>query len=277
MPEKDWLKVARESVTRPLEMPSGRKFLVYGRNKKGKTTFSLSGGVENTLVIDPERGTAPMKRLNPYVWPVNKWEDMNDAYHALRTGKLSPKTLGLGAETKPFSIVSVDGLTRINNMALKYVQKLEEAKNLDRIPGMVDRRYYNKSGELMKDMLLMFHNLPQTVIYTAQERMVTGDFGDEDQDEESTFFVADVPNAVRGAANSIVDVIGRLYVVKAEFRKKGTDETVEKNQRRMFIGVSPKYDTGYRSDFELPDVIKAPTVPKLINLLETGSEKVLVA
>ncbi len=271
MAEKDYLKIARESMVRPATQPSNRKLLVYARNKKGKTTFGLSGGIEETIVLDPEEGTSPMKRLNPYVWPIREWKDVDAAYWAIRTGKLSPASLGMGTSTKPFSIVLVDSLTRMNNMALKFVMKIREDRNLDQIPGMVDRRDYGKSGELMKDMLLKFHTLPMTVIYTAQERQISGDFGDEDQDDESTFFVPDVPNAVRGAANSIVDVIGRLYVAEAEFKVKGTDETVTKKQRRLFIGVSPKYDTGYRSDFELPDVVKSPTVPKLISLMETGA------
>ena len=81
---------------------------------------------------------------------------------------------------------------------------------------------------------------------------------------ESTL-VPDLPKGVRGAINGLVDVIGRLYVVQTE-DKEG--KTVA--QRRLWIGPSAKYDTGYRSDFVLPDVIKNPTVPKLVKLMAKG-------
>lgn len=270
MPEKDYMKLARDAVVRPQDSDGFRRILAYGRNKKGKTYFSVSAGIEQTLVLDPEGGTDPMKRLNPYVWPIRKWEDIDTAYHALRTGRLSPKALGKGESTEPFTWVSVDGLTKMNNMALRFVMSKAEEANLDRKPGMVDRRDYGKSGELMKGMLLNFNNLRMGVVYTAQERMMTADAGDSDEDDESTFFVPDLPAAVRSSVNAIVDVIGRLYVVKAEFKIKGSEETIERNQRRLYIGLNPRYDTGFRSDYDLPDYVKSPTIPKLVKLMEEG-------
>lgn len=263
--QKDYMAIARKKVVRPAEQESLPKLLIYGRNKKGKSTFSLSAGVENTLLIDPERGTEPMKTKNPYVWPITTWEDIHDAYGALRTGELSPKSLGQGKSDKPFSWVAVDGTTKLNNMALRYIMKRAEEADLDRRPGMVDRRDYNKSGELMKDMLNNFFTLPMGVVYTAQERMMSMDSGDSDEDEETTFFVPDLPAGVRGSLNSIVDCIARIYVVRVELKKGGL-----KAQRRLQIGVHERYDTGYRSDFVLPDVIKNPTIPKLVSLMHTG-------
>ncbi len=40
-------KIAASKITRPSQIKRYPKFLVYGRNKKGKTTFSLSGGIEH--------------------------------------------------------------------------------------------------------------------------------------------------------------------------------------------------------------------------------------
>lgn len=261
---KDYLAIAQKKVQRPSKIKHHPKILIYSRNKKGKTTFALSAGVEKTIVLDPEKGTDPMKAKDPYVWPIEKWEDLQDAYGALRTGELSPKALGQGDSDEPFEYVSVDGLTKMNNMALRYIMRVAEERDLDRRPGMVDRRDYNKSGELMKDMLNNFHSLKMGVIYTAQERMMIADSGDSDEDEESTFFVPDLPAGVRGAVNSIVDVIARLYVVRVE-TKSGT-----RAQRRLQIGPHERYDTGYRSDYVLPDMIKNPTVPKLVNLMIEG-------
>ena len=264
--EKDYAAIAAKAMQRPANIKRMPRFLVYSRNKKGKTTFSLSAGVGVTLVLDPEQGTDEMKTKNPHVWPINQWTDIDDAYEFLRNvNKCQDKDceFGFGHE---FKWVSVDGLTKMNNMALKYVMKLQEERSLDRIPGMVQQKDYGKSGELMKDLLVKFHNLPHGVIFTAQERQVEAFDSEEDEDYEdnSAWYVPDLPKGVRGSANAIVDVIGRLYVIK-------TDDDPPKKQRRLWLGESAMYDTGYRSDFVLPDTVSNPTIPRLVSLMRTGT------
>lgn len=249
----DYEALAAKHISRPATTKRYPKFLIYGRNKKGKSTFSLSGGIDQTLILDPEDGTDEMKKKNPHVWKINRWEDLDDAFNYLKYAE------------HPYKWVSVDGLTRYSNMALKYVMKLQEEKTLDRIPGMVQLKDYGKSGELMKDLLTRFHNLPLGVIFTAQERVWEASDSEEDEDAESAeaIYIPDLPKGVRGYVNSIVDVIGRIYVVKND------DDQPE---RRLWIGESAKYDTGYRSDFVLPNYVKNPTALKLTRLIRTGKE-----
>ena len=270
MADKDYLALAKKRAHRPSDVVGHRKILVYSRNKKGKTRFSTSAGIDETLVIDPEHGTDLMKHLDPFVWPVEKWEDIQEVYGALRTGKLSPNHIKQGESSTPFTWVSVDGLTRMNNMALKYVMKVQEQRDLDRQPGFVQQRDYGKSGEMMKQLLTNFQTMHLNVCYTAQEKMITGAGGfddDEDSGEDpEAYFVPDLPNAVRGAVNSLVEVIGRLYTVRLT-KKDGVTEYM---QRRLQIGLHEKYDTGFRSDFRLPDVVKVPTLPKLVALMIEG-------
>jgi hypothetical protein len=117
----------------------------------------------------------------------------------------------------------------------------------------------------MKDMLNKFHNLPMGIVFTAQERQMEADDSEEDEEFESAaaWYVPDLPKGVKGTVNSIVDVIGRLYVVR-------TSDDPPRAQRRLWLGDSVKYDTGYRSDFVLPDYIANPTIPKLVTLMRTG-------
>lgn len=269
--EKDYLAIARKKVYNPSKKAPKWRFLVYSRNKKGKTTFCMSAGRSKVLIADPEWGVDKYVKTDPYVWPLERWEDTQDLWGALRTGELSPKTLGLGPEDEPFEWVALDGMTKINNYALRYIMALGEATNLDRKPGIVDRRDYNKSGELIKELVLKFDALPMGVIYTAQERMVTlsEDQEEDETAEASTFFVADLPAGARGTVNSVVDVIGRLYVRKVEFKKKGGG-TVIKNQRRLWLDNHPMYDTGGRSEYELPEFIRNPTVPLLVETMLKG-------
>jgi len=267
--QKDYIAVAKANVVRAADVPLYPKFLIYARKKVGKTTFGLSGGVESTLVIDPEDGSTYKKVTNPYIWRVHEWKQMQEVYGALRTGRLSPDVLGLGKSKEPFKWVLVDGLTRINNFALTFVRKVEEERDLDRQPGFVQQRDYGKSGDLMKQMLTQFHTLKMGVIYTAQEKMKTSAYEEDDSDAEDSEYqlIPEIPDAVRGSVNSLVDVIGRLYTVRIE-RKDGEKVAV----RRLYVGTHERYDTGVRSEFVLPDIIKKPTVPKVVQLMKAGVE-----
>lgn len=250
MATKDYNKIAKDRITRPADKKRYPKFLIYARNKKGKSTFCLSAGVDNVLFLDPELGTDEMRTANPHVWHIEKWEDIDDAFNFIKYGDHNYKW------------VAVDGLTKISNMALKYVMKLQEERSLDRIPGFVQQRDYGKSGELMKELINRFHRLDMGVIFTAHERMEEAADSEEDEDAESgdVLYVPDLPRGVRGAINSVVDVIGRLYVIDVD----------GKPERRLWIGESLSYDTGYRSDFTLPKMLRNPTVPRLTRLIRTG-------
>jgi hypothetical protein len=125
----------------------------------------------------------------------------------------------------------------------------------------------------MKQLLANFHSLKMGVVYTAQERMKTYDFDDDDTDsdvESSDYLmVPDLPDSVRGAVNSLVDVIGRLYTVRL------TPEDPEKpprTVRRLYVGVHDRYDTGFRSEYTLPEVIRNPTIPQIVKMMSEGEQ-----
>lgn len=261
---KDYNAIARARITRPSQKAERKpRILVYSRNKKGKTHFCAAAGKGRVLVIDPEEGTSEETKLDPDTWHVSSWEELDDVYKFLREGK------------HDYEWVAVDGLTRIANMSLRWVMFQAEQRDLDRRPGQVGKQDYGKSGEAVKAMLYNFHNLPMGVIFTAQERIMDAvPSGDEDEDSEdaSVMYVPDLPKGVRGAVNSIVDVIGRLYTVKTSVKLKAGDKVVEKEviQRRLWIEPHVSYDTGYRSAHVLPPFLKNPTPEKLTTLLKTG-------
>lgn len=260
MAAKNYEAIAKSKIRKPAQRPP--RFLVYARNKKGKTKFSLTA--PNVLVLDPENGTDQYQKSAPDVWPIERWQDVDEAYNFLKRGR------------HKYDWVSVDGISRMSNMSLRFVMRQEEERNLDRQPGMVQQRDYGKSGEVFKTMLLNFDTLPMGVIYTAQERLIdVTDDGSEDEDAEKIghMFVPDLPKGARSSINSIVDVIGRLYVVKAERKVRLRDKSIETQtypQRRLWIADHANYDTGYRSDHTLPPFVKDPTVEKLTQLIREG-------
>jgi len=255
MPEKDYVALAKQRITRPSQMEKKPKILVYARNKKGKTTLTASAGRGKILILDPEQGTSETKKVDPDVWPIRKWEDAADAIGFLATGK------------HDYEWVGVDGLTRFNAMALDYTMKVREARQIDAQPGMVAQKDWGQAGKVMQTMMVNLYNLPYGVIYTAQERVMESiaSEADEDSEEVPMAFVADLPKGSRSMIYSLVDVIGRLYVVSVD-KPDGT----KVKERRLWIGENPMYDTGYRSDFELPDYIRRPTLPKIVQLMQTG-------
>lgn len=266
MATKDYLAIARDRITKPSTADRPPRLFVYGRYKKGKTRFCTTAG--NILIIDPEHGTDQEKRTNPDVWHISSWDDIHEVYQFLRLGK------------HQYQWVAVDGLTRITNMALRWVMNREEERNLERKPDQVGKQDYGKSGEMVKAMLHNFDSLRSIgLIVTAGERMREVEASEEDEDatNASVVFVPDLPNGVRASVNSIVDVIGRIYTIRGDYKKRvkvkatGEIRTVEYHvQRRLWIGHHPTYDTGARSDFDLPDFIIEPTVTKLLTVMREG-------
>lgn len=256
---KDYAAIAASKIKKPGQNPP--RVLVYARNKKGKTRFASTA--EQVLIIDPEGGADYLPEDSADVWPVNTWQDIDEVYNYLKTPEAAEK----------YKWVAVDGLTRINNMAIRYIMKQEEERDLERRPGIIDRRDYGKAGEMMKGLLYNFHALPFGIIYTAQERMENpGSSFDEDEDIENVEarYVPDLPKGVRGAVNGIVDVIGRLYTVRVEHPKK---EDTMVTVRRLWLAPIEQLDTGGRSQYRLPDYLKNPTIPNLISLIKTGDTK----
>jgi hypothetical protein len=265
--QKDYEAIGRQNITQPSKVKNRLpRILVYGRNKKGKTRFCMSAGQGKILVIDPEHGTDEMTKLDPHVWHVSTWEELDDVYKFLKLGK------------HEYQWIALDGMTKIHNMALRWVMNMMEEADLDRKPGLVQQRDYGRAGEMTKGLLWNFHNLPYGLIVTAQERMEQpmsqGEDDDADVEEATAAYVPDLPKGARSTVNSIVSVIGRIYTVKTEIKKRDpkTKEIVEAMgiQRRLWLEPHPAYDTGYRSEFNLPPFIKNPTVPKLVQLIREG-------
>lgn len=265
--QAEYLRIAKSKIKDP--GAGTRRWLIYGRKKQGKTTFLSSiphraDGGPNMLVLDFEQGhgTKEIPEGDIKVWPIFKWEDTQEAMKAVQTGKL------------PYEWVALDNMGRAANMALRFVMRTSEERDLDRIPGQVQKRDYGKSGELLKGMLYNFHTLPINVIYTAPERVETGNWNDGDEDDDvdtaAAKFVPDLPKGARGALNDIVDVIGRIYVVRIKGKNRKTGKEVTVVRRRLWINPSDVYDTGYRSKHKLPDYLASPTIPRLEQLISTG-------
>lgn len=273
---KDYAAIARAKIARP---GTGRmpRYLVYGRNKKGKTRFCATA--PDVLIADPEDGTTAETKLDPDVWPVTEWADLDEIYNAVKGGVKSPKT------GRPYKWIALDGMTRMLSMAIDFVSKQQAERDLTRDPKQTDQRTYGQANRMIEGMLHNFHSLRNVgLIFTAQERVVEiedmEDYGDDNDATPASFmYVPDLTKGARAPLNQVVDVIGRIYVVRGDFevkrRVKVEDKVVvrttqAKVQRRLWIGPHEMYDTGARTGFNLPDFIKEPSVASVNRAMREG-------
>lgn len=281
MAGKDYTAIARQRITNPQKTSRMPRFFVYGRNKKGKTRFCTTA--PDILMLDPEDGTKEERKANPDVWPVGTWEDLVDAAGFLKSRSNKSPISG-----RPYKWCAWDGTTRIANIALNFIRSQEAERDLTRKPTDVKIQDYGRSNKMIEEALHQFHALRDIgMIFTAQERMVEiANMEDYDEDEQATpagyMYVPDLPKGARAPFNQVVDIIGRIYVVRGDdlttvkrFRDKGSGDIIEKEvptrtQRRLWVAPHDMYDTGYRSGFEMPDFIKNPTVPTLVAAMREG-------
>jgi AAA domain len=267
---KDYAKIAQAAITTPSKDRPPR-WCIYSRNKKGKTRFCLSA--PSSLVIDPENGTDEYEKFaaatGSKVWHINQWEDVDDVWGYLRTGGY-----------KNHKWVSFDGGSRMYRMALRFVKHKQMERDLDVRPDQIEKRDYGRANDMLEQMLHNLNTLPIGVIYTTQERFITLDeetSDDTDVETTNVNYVVDLPKGARASLLSIVDVIGRLYVVRTDVKyrdnegKVRTKENVQ--QRRLWLEPHVSYDTGYRSEFVLPPYLRNPTVPRLAQLIKEGPKK----
>lgn len=243
------------------------RLLVYGRNKKGKTHFCATA--PDVLILDPEDGTAKETGIDPAVWPITSWEDVVDAYHYLKSGDHTYKWVALDSFTKTYTIL------------LHWLMRSHSGEiDLEKVPQSVRIQSYGQANELVKGVLHNFHSLRNIgFIITCQERMVGVETVDDIDDDEATpisyQIVPDLPKGARAAVNQMVDLTGRLYVVQGDFerrvRQNGRVEVIsETRQRRLWVGVDDRYETGYRSAHLLPDFLENPTVKSVVRAMNQG-------
>jgi hypothetical protein len=249
------------------------RYLVYGRNKKGKTRFCSTA--PNVLILDPEWGAKEEVKRAPNVWPVTSWDDMHEAAGFIRSRHaVSPIT------KKRYEWCALDGCTRIYDVAMSFVQKRAMERDLTKQPNHTDQRDFGSANSMLKEVAHQFHAVRDIgLIFTVQERMREikniEDIDDEDATPASYMYLPDLPNGARSALNGLVDVIGRMYVVRGDFtrrvRRGGEIVEIDVNkEHRMWIGPHDMYDTGYRSEHDLPDFIRNPTVKSLTTAIRDG-------
>lgn len=232
--------------------------VVYGRSGTGKTTFAGTAPKPLLILDVSDRGTISVKgQPETYVLSIEKWEDFEEAYWYLKSGKHS------------FKSVAIDTMTQLQDLAIRQIVG-DEKEDL-----IISRRAWGAVSALMKTWILNFRDLPLTKIFICQDRLITSD---EESEADPEMIVPEVGPAlspsVARTLNAAVDAIGqtfireRLVTVKT---KKGNEKSQLVVEYCMRIGPHARYLTKIRREkpgVELPQVIINPTFEKIIKLVK---------
>lgn len=202
------------------------KMCLYARNKVGKTVFACSSGLK-TLVIDcNERGYDSVLNLpNVDIFPAQRWEDIDPIYWYLRNGD------------HPYEVVVIDTITMMMAMGIKWVLKDNMDRDMTADPLMPSRPTYLKNGQILKDAIINFRNLPYHIIFCAQEKTSTNE---DDEGNTTAETHPELSAAPRSVLLSATNLIGRMYVAEAEQNGKKVME------RRLLLAARPRYVAGGR-------------------------------
>ena len=228
------------------------KMCCYGRNKVGKTVFACSSDLK-TLVIDcNEKGFDSVHKLpNVDIYEVRTWEDIDPIYWLLRGGE------------HEYKVIVIDTITMMAAVGMKWVLKDNYERDMNLDPNMPSRPSYLKLGEMLKDAIIKFRNLPYHIIFNAQEKTSTSD--EDEEGNTTTETHPELSPAPRSVLLSATNLIGRIYVREVEVKGK------KRMQRRMLVGPYPKYVSGGRFP-QLKTVEINPTLGGFLEKIYGGKD-----
>ena len=245
-------RVARK-IMPASERPHRFRALIYGRSGAGKTRLACTA--PNPLLIDVnEEGWDSVRKEphNPNTIEIKFWEELSEVYWFLQEGDHA------------FDSVILDGLTAMQDLAVKFVLGDETSRDASRDPDMMDRRLWGKVGELMKTQITNYRNLPMNVIFTATERRTV--IGDDDEEGEMFIGPALTPSAA-GAAERAVAMIGYLHKRQVNVKVEGQKKRVRQVRRRWIVDdPTERYQTKDR--FHLGPYIDAPDLSVIIDRIK---------
>lgn len=242
-PPASEIKAIKDEIILPGSVPHVR-LCAFGRNGSGKTR--LGGSFPNVLVIDcNEEGDRSIKGVpGTRVIHVRTWEKIGTIYWYLKTAK------------HPFKSFAIDTITEMNAMAMDFVLGEAEQRDPTREKSMPGKRDYNRSGMLMRGMLLAYRNLPMNVIFLAQERIVR-----DPDTQEILDITVDLPAGCRGVAMGSAGILGRLEPKEVRVRRDG--KVKREWQDTLRVGEHDLIKTKDRTNL-LGPVLREPNAAKII-------------
>lgn len=250
VPSKEEMKRAFAKAKSPAQLTAKFKGLIYGKPKRGKTTFLGSFPKILVLDFDGRAGVlAKVKGFNGRVVRVASWEDVEMWYWILAT------------QEHPFESVAWDTTTMAQEIALAEVldEKVarSRSKGREKDPYKAEQDDYGRSARKLRTWIQRYKNLDMHVVFTAHEREDEAP-SEEDGETEAVWMVPDLQGAVRGFLCGLVDTIGYAYRVSKDGKL---------SFRMAFDRPGTFASDGYGY---LPRAIENPTFDKIMSYYRKG-------
>lgn len=242
---------AKSNIIKLAEYDESINMLIYGNSGIGKTVFGGTAG--NGLILGLESGVISAKRQGSKcdLWPVEKWEDVQDCYAWIRDNPGKYKWL------------VIDSISDMQEKLLRYILDKAMEDNKSRDPDIPAIQDHQKWQNMLKRFVNLFNDLPINVCYTALEM--------KRENEESEEIVLPL---LLGKDYEISQMIcGKMHVVgRMSDKVIGSGDERKKVRRIQFEHLSP-YFAKDRYDC-LPRYMPSATIPKIEQLInESGGIK----
>jgi phage nucleotide-binding protein len=218
--------------------------LIYADSGAGKTV--LCGTAPRALFLATEPGTISAKKQGSKaeVWPIDSHAELMKAHKWL--------------EENPgeYDWVLLDGLTNLQEILWRESIEKGRAINPDRDADILAQQDYLRVQNQIKEVVRLFNDLPQNVVYTAQTMRA--------EDDEDEVLMLPLLSGKKGEFAQklcgMVHVVGYLTVITPKsgnppFRRLHT-------QREGKIFAKDRYDAIGRLD--------KPTIPKIAEKIEAS-------
>lgn len=217
--------------------------LCYADSGAGKTV--LAGTAPKALFLATEPGTVSAKKQGSKaeVWPIDSHAELMKAHKYLEENP------------EAYEWVLLDGLTNLQEILWRESIAKGQNINPDRDPDILSQQDYLRVQNQIKEVVRLFNDLPQNVLYTAQTMRA------EDEDDEVLMLplLSGKKGEFAQKICGMVHVVGYLSVVtpreKEPFRRLYT-------QRDGKIFAKDRYDAIGRMD--------NPTISRIAQKIEAS-------
>jgi len=224
-----------------VETSKHRHFLLCAGPGFGKTVFFGTGGPKTLFLTTDKEGTlsAAMMGSKSKEWPINKWEDLVDAYKYLRDGGLKAD----GWEWVVIDNVSeAEELAKWGNIAREHSLKPTTVDEFVPTQGN-----YQRTQNMLLMMVKQFLDLPVSVGFTA--------WIETNEDNEGNEYYAPAIHGQKGAIAQMIagymNIVGYGEVVRGDDDKE--HRRIWFSQHGPFKGKDRYIALGnFKTDLTLP-------------------------
>jgi len=238
-----------------------RSYVLYGRSGTGKTTIAASFPKPLLLLDAKDKGTdsiSDVKKID--VMDVKAYEDFETVYWFLKQNPEAYKT------------VVIDTMSQVQHLAIEQIME-DQDKDTKRAGewGTMTKRDWGMVASKLKEAIINFRDLPQEVVFIAQDRVFNDDEGDEESMLDPEVGPGLIPSVVK-TLNAAVTVIGNTFIrnrIKVTGKGRKRKET-KRTQYCLRVGPNPVYITKMRKPkkVKLPSVLVNPTYEDLIEIIK---------